>query len=240
MSEDRDLTLRLVCGLLASVARMVPVPFLDDILRERALQLMVSRTLKAHGRMYSSSKVTPLWGDSRGCAEGCLVFVLTLPVKLLLFPLRKITVWIMAVKYIATDLSEAVLLGRALDHTLSRGQLPAAAEDGLLHEDAARIRLAFDNALKGTDMKLLKSALFAALRSVKGLPSAALAALRKLRKQEDTDPTAGLSGAQKETVEKGTSAIRAVLESEEIAPMLERFDQTFADNLRILESRKGS
>ncbi|MCB9595439.1 MAG: hypothetical protein H6719_22150 [Sandaracinaceae bacterium] len=237
MSQDRDLTLRLVCGLLASAARLVPVPFLDDILRERALQLMVSRTLKARGRSYGSAKVGPLYGDSRGCVEGCAVFVVLLPIRLLLFPFRKILVWVMAVKYIATDLSEAVLLGRALDAVLADGRLPEGAEDGLLREDAMRIRRAFENAMAGTDMKLLATALREALRGVSGLPRAALGALRKLGKKDDADPTEGLSGGQRQAVDEGTSKIQAVLATPEIAALLDRFDTKLAENLAVLEAR---
>ncbi|MCA9607300.1 MAG: hypothetical protein KC619_16960 [Myxococcales bacterium] len=237
-ASDRDLTLRLVCGLLASAARLVPIPFLDDLLRERALQLMVSRTLKAHGRTYGSAKVGPLYGDTRGCVEGCAIFVVLLPVRLLLFPFRKILVWIMAVKNIARDLSEAVLLGRALDATLSRGRLPEAAAEGALHEEALRVRRAFENALRGTDLTLLSSALRGALRSVSGLPRAAVAALRRLReKPDDADPTEGLSSEQKRAVDEGTSKVRSALETPEITAMLERFDATFAENLAVLDAR---
>lgn len=236
---DRDLTLRLVCGLLASAARLVPFPFVDDLLRERALQLMVSRTLRARGRTYGSAKVSPLYGGSRGCVEGCAVFVLLLPFRLLLFPFRKILVWVMAVKHIATDLSEAVLLGRALDRALADGRLPEGAEEGLLREDALRVRRAFENALSGADTTLLAGALRGALRSVSGLPRAAVAALRKLRKTPDeADPTEGLSGEQRRAVDEGTSRVRAVLDTPEIAAMLARFDDRFAENLAVLDGRR--
>ncbi len=240
MNADHDLKLRLLCGLLASVARLAPVPFLDDVLRERALRLMVSRTLEARGRTYRSKAVSPLYSDSRGCVDGCVVFVLLSPIQLLLFPFRKVLVWLTAAKHLATDLSEAVLLGRALDVTLSAGRLPEGASAAALLEEAALIRRAFESAIAGTDIKLLRTSLKAALGSVAGLSRAALAALRRLRKGEGggaVDPIADLSKEDRAVVEQGTSRVRDVLESPEVKAMLEAFDRRFEENLVVLTER---
>lgn len=232
--------LRLVCGLLASAARFVPVPFLDDLLRQKALQLMVSHTLSVHGRSYSSGAVGPLYGDEEGCLHGCLMFLLLLPLKLVVYPFRKLFGWIMTAKNLARDLSEAVLLGRALDRVLDAGRLPEGASKRALHDEARRIRLAFSNATAGTDMRLLRGVLTTALRSVSGLPRAALRALRGIRRvPEDADPTAGLSSEDKAKVEKGAARVMSALETPEMRAFLERFDRTFDENLRILDERAG-
>ncbi|MCZ7684212.1 MAG: hypothetical protein M5U28_37715 [Sandaracinaceae bacterium] len=230
--------LRLVCGLLASASRLVPVPFLDDVLRGKALQLLVSRTLRAHGRTYGSARVAPLYGDEGGCLSGCLLFLVLLPIKLILYPVRKILAWVMAVKHLARDLSEAVLLGRTLERCLSAGRLAQASGAEDLRAEAARIRMAFASALAGTDLRLMRGTLTTALRSVSGLPRAALHALRRLRgKGDEADPTAGLSSADKRKVEEGAARVSAALETAEMRAFLERFDATFDENLRILEER---
>ncbi len=233
--------LRLVCGLLASAARFVPVPFLDDLLRQKALQLMVSRTLAAHGRAYSSGSVGPLYGDEDGCLQGCLMFLLLLPLKLIVYPFRKIFGWIMTAKNLARDLSEAVLLGRALDRVLSAGRLSADTSEGELHAEARRIRLAFLNATAGTDMRLLRGVLTTALRSVSGLPRAALRALRGIQgAPEGADPTAGLSSEDKEKMEKGAARVMSALETPEMRAFLERFDRVFDENLSVLDQRASA
>jgi hypothetical protein len=230
--------LRLVCGLLASAARLVPVPFLDDVLREKALQLMVSRALRERGRTYGSKAVAPLYADEGGCFQGCLMFFVMLPVKLILFPVRTILAIGMSVKNLARDLSEAVLLGRVLDRVLAADRLPMGAPPEALHADAARIRLAFSSATAGTDLTLLRGVLATALRSVSGLPSAALRAARGLRaRPEGADPTAGLSSEDKATVEKGASRVLSALETPEMRAFLERYDRTFDENLRLLDER---
>ncbi len=230
--------LRLVCGLLASAARLVPVPFLDDVLRGKALQLLVSRTLRAHGRTYGSAHVAPLYGDEGGCLSGCLLSLVLLPIKLILYPVRKILAWVMAVKHLARDLSEAVLLGRTLERCLSAGRLAEASGAEDLRAEAARIRMAFASALAGSYLRLMRGTLTTALRSVSGLPRAALHALRRLRgKGDEADPTAGLSSADKRKVEEGAARVSAALETDEMRAFLERFDATFEENLRILEER---
>lgn len=233
--------LRLVCGLLASAARLVPVPFLDDVLREKALQLMVSRTLKRHARTYGSNAVSPLYGDENGCLHGCMMGLLLLPVRVLLFPVRKFLAWVMAVKNVARDLSEAVLLGRTLDRILDANRLPTDATEELLYADAVRVRLAFSNATAGTDLTLLRGALTTALRSVSGLPRAAMRALRGIRSRpDDADPTASLSSADKATVETGAARVSSALETAEMRAFLTRFDQTFDENLRLLDERAAN
>lgn len=238
MSDAGALQVRMVCGLLASAARLVPVPLLDDVLREKALQLMVSRTLVAAGRTYGSAAVGPVYGDTRGCFAGCLMMILTAPLKLLLFPLRKLLGWVMTAKNLSHDLGEAILLGRALDRVLGGGRLPNDAPRAALHADALRIRHAYENATAGSDLTILRGVLTSALRSVRGLPRATLRALRNLRRQpEGADPTAGLSSEDKAKVETGVERVLAALQTDEMRAFLEGFDRTFDENLRVLDER---
>jgi len=240
-TSPNAMQLRLVCGLLASAARLVPVPLLDDVLREKALQLMVSRTLKQHARTYGSKAVSPLYGDQNGCLHGCIIGLLVLPMKVLIFPVRKFLAWGMAVKNLARDLSEAVLLGRTLDRILDANRLPMDATTESLRADAARVRLAFSNATAGTDLTLIRGVLTTALRSVSGLPSAAMRALRGIRSRpDDADPTASLSSADKATVETGAARVSSALETPEMRAFLTRFDETFDENLRLLDERASA
>ena len=239
-NDATSLRLGLTCGLLASAARLVPVPFLDDLLREKALQILVSRTLQAQGRSYPSKEVAPLYGDPTGCLQGCFVGAFTVLLKLALFPIKKFLIWVMAAKWLARDLSEALLLGRVLERVLGSGQLSAEAEIGPRREEATRIRRAFDNALAGTDMVLLRGTLVGAARSVSGLPRAAMAAVRKLRgRSEDSsaDPTDGLNVRQQATMDEGTKKLTAALESDDMVAFLAAFDARFDENLAILEKR---
>jgi hypothetical protein len=232
------LELRVICGLLATAARLVPIPFLDDILRERATQLLVSRTLKAHGRKYASMFVAPLYGDDRGCAEGCLIALVIWPIKLILYPFRKVITWILAAKNLATDVTEAVLLGRTLQRCLEAGRLAGDSDTPALRAEAALIKKAFRNASAGTDLGFMRGVLGAALRSVSGLPGAALRALRKMRKKgDDGDPNVKLEGAEREKLEDGANKVAAALDTPEMRAYLEKFDAKFDENMAVLKAR---
>lgn len=224
---------RVVCAILASASTFVPVPFIDDFLREKILQFMVSRTLKDHGRSYSSSLVKPLYSESGGCLEGCLMFLVKLPIKLLLFPIRKIIAWLSAIKTISDDLSTMLLLGRALDRCLSRGML---AEQTELAPEATRIRQAFDAASAGFDTTLLKRFLADALGQVPKLASSAARAARRIfRRGDPTDVEAELGG-ERDAVEEGAKKVEAVMADPQIVQLLERFDEAFDQRLALIQS----
>ena len=93
----------------------------------------------------------------------------------------------------------------------------------------------------GTDLTLIRGVLTTALRSVSGLPSAAMRALRGIRSRpDDADPTASLSSADKATVEAGAARVSSALETPEMRAFLTRFDQTFDENLRVLDERASA
>ena len=236
-TSSSALTLRLTCGLLASAARFVPVPLLDDALRAKAIHLLVARTLSQHQRTYATKGVAPLWSDGSGCLSGCLLGALQLFSKLLVWPFRKLLGWVLAAKYLAYDLSETVLLGRTLDRLLEGGALSMASDAEALGLEASQIRAAFDNALAGTDMKLLRGVLAAAVRSVRGLPRAALAALRRVRDPNAPVPTDELPAAQRSTIAEGAAKVEAALSTPDMLEFLAAFDARFDENLAILVAR---
>lgn len=232
MSDDGELgSSYLPYGLAASAARLVPVPFLDDFLREKAFHLMVSRALKEHGRTYGSGKVSPLYGDPHGCMHGCLTWAILFPIKLLLFPFRKFLVWVMALKYIAQDASEAVLLGRMLERSFEAGRLAMGAEAGPLEAEALLLRQALDNASQGTDMRVIRAALRRGLSHLHGARKAAFRALRRVRASE----RGASAGA-----DEGSSGLAAVLATPELRAFMEEFDARFDENVQLLEARRGA
>jgi len=241
---DGSVHLRIVCALLASAARLVPVPFVDDILRERLGQLVVRQTLKAHGRTYSSARLKPLWSDAGGgCMSGCLLMFFKVPLVLITYPFRKVWSWIMAARNLSRDLTTMILLGRALDRSLRAGRLAEGADGADLEAEAARIRQAFDNAVTGMDTQVLQRGLGDGLRQVRGLSGAALRTLRSLWKKKgaagDADDVE-LPAAEQEILDEGANRVQAVLEDPSVVALLERFDARFDDNLKLLAARNGA
>ncbi|MEM9195379.1 MAG: hypothetical protein AAGF12_39780 [Myxococcota bacterium] len=239
VGPEDDERARLICALLASAATFVPVPFVDDLLRERVAQYMVSRTLRREGRTFGSARVKPLWAPSGGCVQGCLLFLLKLPVALLLFPIRKLVAWLSLAKTFAEDLTTMILLGHALDRSLERGRL--AAPEGVagyraLEEEAARIRVAFDAARKGFDAQILTAYLKRALSGVKGLGGAAVRAVRALFRRSPPEGDLTLPTQEREVLEAGAREVSLVLDDPKVREMLERFELRFEEELRAVET----
>jgi len=236
-AEKSALHVRVLCALLAAAARLVPVPLVDDWLRERVTRYMVGRTLGAHGRSHPATSVAPLYADDRGCLEGCLVFLVWLPIKLVLYPLRKVLAWVLAARGLSQDLTLMLLLGRTLDRCLGAGMLRGGTP-GELRAEARMIRQAYDNAARGFDTGFLRESLGRAAASVKGLPAAAVRTLRALfRRRRDPSVDVQVPEADRDTMDRGVGAIEATLEQPEVRSALERFDRTFDENLALLRAR---
>lgn len=183
MTEPALLSQWAVCGIAAAAARFVPVPLLDDVIRERAVRVAVVRTLRAHGRAWPSTPLEPLWGQVEGRGGGRLRRRLrSLPRRLLLFPVRKYTAVFGAVRGVPNDVMRVVLLARSLERLLERGELvtPEALPDR-----ARTLRRAVDRAIDGMDLRLLTAGLADGLSQGRGLTTAAVEFARKRVGQDD-------------------------------------------------------
>lgn len=206
-----------VCGIAAAAARFVPVPFVDDIIRQRAAQTALARTLRAHSRSYSSDKLEPLWGDPDG-AKGLGRHFRKLAKKLVLFPIRKYVALVGAVRGVPTDILRVILLARSVDRRLARGELTDSEN---LAAEAKSLRLAVDEAMRHVDLRIITAALADALSQSRDLTGTAVAFAR--RRFSGSDSNSDL----KPDDEVANSADRVVeaFDRPEIVQLLENFDQ---------------
>ncbi len=240
-------------ALLTGLALLVPVPFLDDWLAERARRDLVGALLARHGRAPDAvTRARALWADPGGCLSGCL----GLPLRLLLAPIKKLLktlFFVLALRSAAMAIGRTLALGRTVERCLAAGRLaggpaPAAPPDPLARE-AARVRLAFDRAFAGTDRHALRQALVLALRGVRGLPAAAAGLARALRGRGAGDPAApaggdgaaveqavgALPGAQRRALDAAIDAVGAALDDPDVRAVLVALDARFDDALAALE-----
>lgn len=219
---------RVICAILFAAARFVPLPFLDDVLRARVRQYLVHHLLLAAGRSYGSRRVPALWQDTEGCGGGCVALLWRLPLKLLLFPIRKLIAIVTAARDLSGDLTHALLYGRAVERVLAAGLLPDAADDAARDGQALRVRNAFEVAAKGASTEVIRAALAPALAGIAGLPRAALRAARALvRRQDAATPTAAASPRDARVVEQGAGAVEAALQQPGVQQALAEFDGRF-------------
>jgi hypothetical protein len=206
-----------LCGIAAAAARFVPVPLLDDVVRRRAAQTAVVRTLKAHDRRWSTDLAEPLWAEPQGTRTGLRGRLDAVPTKLLLFPVRKYTALFGAVRGVPNDVARVVLLARAVDRRLERGGLSAPHH---VPDQARALRTA-------VDLRLLTAGLADGLSSTRGLTTAAVALVRRRLASSDAVPPLDADGP----LADGAARVTEVLRRPEVSALLERFDAQVDERL---------
>ena len=212
MTETLLTTQWAVCGIAAAAARFVPVPLLDDVVRERSVQVAVVRTLRAHGRRDSSAPFEALWEAPDG-GSSLRRRLRALPRRLLLFPVRKYAAVFGAVRGVPTDVMRVVLLARSLDRRLERGEL---APSDRLAEDVGALRAAVDRAIDGMDLRLLTAALADGLSQGRGLTRSAVAFARRRTAADDPDTDGDTELAPDGPLAEGAERVTEVLRRPEI------------------------
>ncbi|MEZ4380767.1 MAG: hypothetical protein R3A79_05440 [Nannocystaceae bacterium] len=144
-----------LAGLVAAAGRFVPLPFVHGILRSRAERWVVRRTAVASGLGHHD--LDPLWGGDLGAA--LVRKLLRAPLRLLLFPVRRIAAILSSARGVPRDAVRPVLLGRAVSIAVDLGQLTPAQAPEERRERARELREAFDRVYRNTDLHLLRAAL---------------------------------------------------------------------------------
>lgn len=227
------LRLRITAGLLYAAGRFVPVPLVDDLVRQQIVAWMVRATVPT---TMTKAAIQPLWSDGSGCLGGCLGSLLWVPIKLLLFPIRKILSVVLGVRWVSRDLAEMLLLGRVLDHALAVGLLQETRDVGAQTQQSQEIRTAFDVALKSTDTAFLSALIGSSLGPIRGVVAAAMRTLRALRRSGADAPS--LEGGDKAVIESSVSRIEAMLAQPEVKRFLAEFDARMLENLEVLAKRR--
>lgn len=218
-----------VCGIAVAATRFVPVPLLDDAIHLRATQVAIVRTLRANDRSYPSKQVAALYegADTGGAFREAMKYLRSIPRRVILFPVRKYVRIFGAVKGVPTDVMQVVLLSRAVHRSLVQNRLPDGVDVKEREAEARAVRRAYDEALKGMDLDLLKAAIADGLSQGRKLtPAAVNFARRTFAKPEDekvTDSELEPDGEVGESAER----VEQALNRPEIQVILERFDEEF-------------
>jgi hypothetical protein len=203
-------------AVLCGAASLIPVPFVDDLVAERARRDMLAALLASRGRKRAAKELPALWEDQGGCLSGCLM----LPIKILLIPIKKLLrsiFFVFAVRALALEVAHALHLGRAIERCLDRGLLGDELLPEQAREQAARVRVAFESAFRGVDLAVLKHSLAAAFTGLRGIWS-------RLRRGARTEhPEAADAAAVEGTTEK----VEEVVAAQEREGYFQEFDQKF-------------
>ena len=207
-----------MAGVVASSARFLPVPLLDDVVRSHCRRFVVSRTLAASGSSLAVASLEPLYGDAGGWLKGALGFIGTLLLQLLLFPVRKIVEIVTSVRGVPLDIMRTVLLGRTLRRRLSAGALAP--------EQAQAMQRALDEAFARMDFRAVRAAIGDAMRGVRAWRTSAIASARRLSSAEAAPDGAMPAGGG---VQSSAALIEEVLRQADTLRLFEEFDRRFDD-----------
>lgn len=214
-----------VCALVAASARFVPLPVVDDALADQAVRETVRRTLRDAGRDYPVELVGALYSGG-GWVSDLTRAISRIPMKLLLFPVRKITRVVGAARGVPEDLTRVLLLGVATHRVLARGGL-AGDDRAALRAEAESVRRAYDDALAGTDVRLVGGVLADTLSGVSGLPKAVIEYARNRFADDRTSGPLEPPGP----VAEGVSRVQAALRRPDVQRRLAEFDARFDERL---------
>jgi hypothetical protein len=212
---------------VAASARFVPIPILDDAIADQAVREAVRRTLRAHGRTYPLDAVSPLY-EGQHWAVAAAMGLVKLPLKILLFPARKVMRILGAVHGVPTDITRVLALAHATDRVLAQGRLDGDDHEALRRE-ARHVRRAFDAVLGSMDLRLIQGAIADTLSGVRGLSDAVIAYARdrfdRDRRSGHLDPGGPIS----EGVTRMQEALRRPEVRRQIAEFDERFDRRLGE-----------
>ncbi|EMI17427.1 hypothetical protein RMSM_05656 [Rhodopirellula maiorica SM1] len=217
-----------VAGIVSSTARFIPIPFVDDIVRDQCRRFVVSRTLSSHQRSDLLGELRPYYANSDGCVAGCLGLLAKAPLKILLFPLRKIVAMVTSIRGVPLEIMRTVLLGRTLDRYLERDEIT------LNSHNANQMRLAFDETFARMDFRVLRAALTDALSSVSGWKSAAIAVATRVAGQKETAEQDLQSDPK---VDSGAKRITEVLDRPDTLELFAEFDRRFDEAIKQMDVR---
>jgi hypothetical protein len=229
-----------LCAIAAAASRFVPLPLADDLIKTRATRTAVARTWAAHGRADCPSAVGILADDSTTLWGGLARSAARLPLRLALYPVRKVARMVTAVRGVSADLVGVVLLARSVDRCLAAGWF-TASDARELQAQARVVRRAHDQVIGTADLRVLNAAVATVLRQVGGLRPQAEAFARRVFGRTGAQGPAPVDAptADETQVEQGARQVAAVFDHPEVAEILSTLDQRFDTALAALRQSPG-
>lgn len=224
-----------LCAIAAAGSRFIPLPLVDDLVKDRATRTAVARIWYARGRAPDAEVVAILCGDTLGTLAALGRGLRRLPLIVVLFPFRKVRLLLTAVQGVSDDLLQVLLLARVVDRYLAAGWFDVDERAELLRR-ARLVRRAHDRTVRGADLRTLRLLLGSALRQISGLTRQARDYARQAfgRSAPAPDGTTPVPGTDREQVGSGADRVQAVLGGPEALRILHEFDARFDAALAAL------
>jgi hypothetical protein len=212
----------IAAGIVASASRFVPVPFVDDIVTTQCRRFVVSTTLRSRRSTIPTERFEAFYGSDAGLATKLAKAVVTAPLKLMLFPVRKVLTIATSIHGVPVEIMRMVLIGRSLNRVLRIDGIAERLDADPTH--AGQIRLAFETAFSGMDFRVIKAAVSDALASMSGWKDAAIELAGQLARNETPKESDYQPGSQ---LDSSATQVRKALDQPEIIKIFAEFDRRF-------------
>ncbi|MBN2197244.1 MAG: hypothetical protein JW751_30865 [Polyangiaceae bacterium] len=214
-----------VYAVLVAAAGFIPFPVVDDLVPQQLLRHMVLVALRSAQRTFPARWVSPLY-QGPGCLRVALEVIVFIPLKILLYPIRKVVGLVRAIRGLSQRTASTYLLGHAVARSLAQGWLPEGQTPELLRGQATIIRAAFDATLDRVSPVMFSSSIAAVLGGLRGLGLATWRVARTLLRR-DVRTGAPEAPAPTGVVEAAVDGVCGRLETPSVAGYLAEFDREF-------------
>ncbi|MCC9656167.1 hypothetical protein [Rhodopirellula halodulae] len=212
----------IVAGLVSSAARFVPIPFVDDVIQDQCRRYVVARTLEAHDRSDLKKELRAYHSSDAGCVAGCLGMLAKAPLKLILFPIRKIVALFTSVRGVPLEVIRTILLGRTLDRMLRDEVLGKTVST----QQVLAMRESFNIAFARMDFRVARAAMSDALANVQDWKESAKDMATSLSGDQSHTPSEDQLQGDK-AINESAERVEEALRQPELVKLFAEFDQRF-------------
>ncbi|MCC9599374.1 hypothetical protein LOC67_02295 [Stieleria sp. JC731] len=213
----------IVAGMVSAAARFIPVPFVDDFVKAKCRKHIVSSTLARQSRSELLNDFDAMYNDPGGILSGAAAMVARIPIKLLLFPVRKAVAIMTSVRGVPLELIRCILLGRTVKRYATMASRP----------DDKQLREAFDKAFSGMDFRVVRAVVGDALSGMDRWSEAAIKMAKAIAAQKSDDP---LSQREESPVRKGAEQVEHSLNQPKVLDLFSDFDTKLDARLAALST----
>lgn len=240
-ADDPRLRRVVFFSTLAGLTPLVPVPLLDDTIRDAVLRRMVRELAAARGRSLAEHETRALSGTDRpprSCGRMAVSGCLTVGFKVLQKIFRKVFIFL-AIKESADTASRTFHEGYLLDALFADPELWRFVEagrrpgddggPGALGWDAAAVRRVIDATLAAVDPRPIEGTVRRAFRGSGGLLRRAAALLGRRQREHAEEGDGGRRSAD-------PSAVPVAEEEAVIGGLVDRLSDELSDQAPYLEA----
>ncbi|WP_149497436.1 hypothetical protein [Roseiconus lacunae] len=200
-----------IAGMVSAAARFIPLPFVDDLVRSKCRKYVVKSTLDSVGRGELLVEFNSLYNEPGGMFSGAAAMAAKVPLKILLFPIRKVVAVMTSVRGVPLEVIRCILIGRTVRRMADRADRPSKEA----------LRKAFDSAFARMDFRVVRAVISDALEGIDRWSDAAIRLAKKVAANESVQ---SIESSERKPLDDGAERIEKSLNQPRITQLFSEFD----------------